>query len=190
VNATLLHTDGTPVNQKVLQNGQYVLTPATQAVPNYQIITPGGDTHAVFNFEYRIPIFGPVTLAPFFDVGVNRVVFTNQLKVNEGQVTTLNNQFPQAAFSDKVKIAPGTQAIRSSTGLELQVILPVVQAPFRIYWAYNPTVAREYLQAPIVLDPSTFNNSTTFLNTINTYSPIYPYFDKRSTFRFTIGRTF
>ena len=190
VNAALLHTDGTPVQQKVLQNGQYVLTPASQPVPNYQIITPGGDTHAVFNFEYRIPIFGPVTLAPFFDVGVNRVVFTNQLKVNEGQVTSLNNQFPQAAFSDKVKIAPGTQAIRSSTGIELQVILPVVQAPFRIYWAYNPTVVREYLQAPIVLDPSTFNNSTTFLNTINTYSPVYPYFDKHSTFRFTIGRTF
>ena len=25
-----------------------------------------------------------------------------------------------------------------STGLELQVIMPVVNAPFRIYYAYNP----------------------------------------------------
>ncbi len=27
---------------------------------------------------------------------------------------------------------------RMSTGLELQMFLPVVNAPFRIYWAYNP----------------------------------------------------
>ena len=25
-----------------------------------------------------------------------------------------------------------------STGLELQVFLPIINAPFRVYWAYNP----------------------------------------------------
>jgi len=29
-----------------------------------------------------------------------------------------------------------------STGIELQMFLPVVNAPFRIYWAYNPLRAR------------------------------------------------
>ena len=29
----------------------------------YQLIFPGGDTQGVANFEYRIPIFGPVILA-------------------------------------------------------------------------------------------------------------------------------
>ena len=28
-------------------------------VPTYQLITPGGDTQSVGNFEYRIPIVGP-----------------------------------------------------------------------------------------------------------------------------------
>lgn len=42
--------------------------------------------------------------------------------------------------------APGTQEIRTCTGLELQVVLPVVNAPFRVYFAYNPANAREYLQ--------------------------------------------
>ena len=190
VDAAVLHADGTPAIQKVLVNGQTVQRAVTQSVPTYQIITPGGDTQGVVNFEYRIPIFGPVTLAPFVDVGVNRVLFANQLTVNPGQIVDLNQKFPQAAFSDKVKIAPGTQKIRSSAGIELQVVLPIVQAPFRIYWAYNPTVVREFLQAPIVLDPSMFPNSTTFLNTVNQFSPSYPNFEKHSVFRFTIGRTF
>ena len=34
-------------------------------IPTYQLITPGGDIQAVTNFEYRIPIVGPVTLAFF-----------------------------------------------------------------------------------------------------------------------------
>ena len=29
----------------------------------------GGDTQALFNVEYRIPIFGPLAFAPFFDIG-------------------------------------------------------------------------------------------------------------------------
>jgi outer membrane protein insertion porin family len=84
----------------------------------------------------------------------------------------------------------GTQKPRVSTGLELQVVLPIVQAPFRIYYAYNPFVVREYLQPPVVADRSMFPNQTTFLNAIQTYSPAYPDFEQRGVFRFTIGRTF
>ena len=113
----------------------------------------------MFNFEYRIPIFGPVTLVPFFDAGMNRILYTNQLTVNPGQIANLNAQFPQAAFTNKVKIAPGTQDTRMSTGLEIDVVLPIVQAPFRVYYAYNPSVVREYLQPPIVVDRSMFPNN-------------------------------
>ena len=77
-----------------------------------------------------------------------------------------------------------------STGLELQVVLPIVQAPFRIYYAYNPVVLRQYLQPPIVVDPSRFANPESVVNGINMFSPAYPDFEKRGTFRFTIGRTF
>ena len=48
-----------------------------------------------------------------------------------------------------------TEKMRSSTGLELQVMMPVVNAPFRFYWAYNPHRVREVLQPPIVADRGT-----------------------------------
>jgi outer membrane protein insertion porin family len=89
-----------------------------------------------------------------------------------------------------VKIAAGTQKMRISTGIEFQVVLPIVQAPFRVYWAYNPYVLQQYLQPPIAMDRSLFPNQTTFVNAVQTYSPAYPYYEKKSTFRFTIGRTF
>jgi outer membrane protein insertion porin family len=187
---SVLNPDGTQRTQKTLVNGYLQTTLVTQNAPIYQIITPGGDTQGIFNFEYRIPIFGPVTLAPFFDAGMNKILYPSQLRVNQGQIDSLNSAYPQAGFSNQVKIAPGTQAVRMSTGIELQVILPIVQAPFRIYWAYNPVVLQQYLQPPIVLDRSMFPNQTTFVNAVNTYSPPYPYYEKRSTFRFTIGRTF
>jgi len=69
-------------------------------------------------------------------------------------------------------------------------VLPIVQAPFRIYYAYNPTTVQQTLRSPIVLDPSTMPNATTVANAINTYSPAYPDFEKHGSFRFTIGRTF
>jgi outer membrane protein insertion porin family len=80
--------------------------------------------------------------------------------------------------------------MRMSTGLELDVILPIVQAPFRVYYAVNPSTVREYLQPPILFDKSTFANNEQYLNAIATYGTAYPLFEKRGTFRFTIGRTF
>src|SRR5205085_2192235 len=74
-----LNPDGSQRTQKVIVNGQLTSVPVSLPIPTYQVISPGGDTHAVFNFEYRIPIVGPVTLVPFFDAGINRVLFTNQL---------------------------------------------------------------------------------------------------------------
>jgi outer membrane protein insertion porin family len=127
---------------------------------------------------------------PFFDAGMNRILFKNQLTVNPQLIANLNTEFPQAAYTNNVLIYPGTQAIRMSTGLEIDVVLPIVQAPFRVYYAYNPSVVREYLQPPVIFDRSTFANNETFLNAIQTYGTAFPLFEKRGTFRFTIGRTF
>jgi outer membrane protein insertion porin family len=89
-----------------------------------------------------------------------------------------------------VRIAPGTQKMRASTGVELQVMLPVVNAPFRLYWAYNPSIVREFLQPPIVADRAFFPNNATFLHAVTSFGQAYPFFEKRTMFRFTIGRTF
>jgi outer membrane protein insertion porin family len=159
-------------------------------MPIYQLITPGGDVQGLGNFEYRIPIVGPVTLAPFVDAGANRILRPDQLLMVSSRVDSLNLSYPQAGFNGKVYIAPGTERPRVSTGLELQVLLPVVNAPFRVYFAYNPSVVREDLQPPVVADRSMFPNNATFQNALSSYGTAFPFDEKRTMFRFTIGRTF
>lgn len=187
----VLNADGSMRGQKVIgTNGQPSFQAITQQIPIYQIITPGGDTQVVANFEYRIPIFGPVTAALFTDMGLNKILFKNQLRVNQDRIDNLNALFPQAAFDNKVIVYPGTEKIRVSSGLELQVLLPIVQAPFRIYYAINPLRVHENIQTPIAADPSYFPNAATYRSAIATYGTSYPFLEKFGTFRFTIGRTF
>lgn len=190
-NVSVLNNDGSPRLQRVFDvNGNPILTAATQKIPSYQLVTPGGDTALVANLEYRIPIFGPITLAAFFDAGMNRLVNTSQLKLNPQRITDLSQLFPEAKFGDKAVVAAGTQKIRASTGLELQVLMPVVNAPFRLYWAYNPWIVNELIQPPIQTDRSFFPNQASFINALTQVGNIYPYFEKRSIFRFSVGRTF
>ncbi|HEY7337031.1 MAG TPA: outer membrane protein assembly factor BamA [Bryobacteraceae bacterium] len=186
------NTDGTQRQQKFIDpsTGAVSLQAVTQTVPSYQLVFPGGDMALVGNFEYRIPIFGPLTMALFFDAGQNRIVDTNQLQLNPGRIAQLNAQFPEASFQNKAVVAAGTQAIRTSTGIEFQVLMPVVNAPFRVYWAYNPNVVREYLQPPIAADRSYFPNSATYDNALAVFGQQQPFFERHSMFRFTVGRTF
>jgi outer membrane protein insertion porin family len=89
------------------------------------IPTPvGGDTVGIFNFEYRIPIAGPLAFAAFYDLGFNRLSRIQSLGsfgASTVEVVGLTNN-----------------ALRGSTGLEIQFTLPVVNAPFRLIFAYNP----------------------------------------------------
>lgn len=187
----VLNNDGSPRQQKVINSdGTTGFQNVIQQIPVYQFISPGGDTQLLTNFEYRIPIFGPVWLAAFFDAGVNRLSRPSQLKINQSRIDGLNDLFPEAAFQPQARIVSASQAIRSSTGLELQVLMPVVNAPFRLYWAYNPNIFDSVVQPPIVTDRSTFPNNATFLNSIVQFGRPFNYRERRSTFRFSIGRTF
>ena len=97
--------------------------------------------------------------------------------------------------------------MRGSAGIEFVVQLPIVQAPFRIYYAYNVNRLHEQIVAPQpVLNPGDVN----FLkNAFNGIDPtIFPlqiqpqlnnilnnpgrlnYFEPKTTFRFTVSRTF
>jgi outer membrane protein insertion porin family len=185
------NSDGSPRLQRLVNaDGSVTFEAVTQQIPIYQFVAPGGDTQVVTNFEYRIPIVGPVTLAAFMDAGVNRLSRPGQLRLNPGRIDQLNAFFPEANFSGQALIAADTQKIRASTGLELQVLMPVVNAPFRIYWAYNPSIVRTVMQPPIVADRSYFPNAATFLNAVSVIGQPTPFFERRSTFRFSIGRTF
>jgi outer membrane protein insertion porin family len=109
---------------------------------SYQISFPGGDTQAVANFEYRIPIAPHVSASLFADIGATGALRHDQLQLNSIELSTLQKQFPPTptfpGVSPTLPFQPGTNfKPRSTVGIELVVQLPIVQAPFRIYWGYN-----------------------------------------------------
>ena len=81
-----------------------------------------------------------------------------------------------------------------STGLELQMFLPVINAPFRIYWAYNPLRLDSPANPPIPITRSMFPPGAagdyTFGLAKATYSPGFLLREPRKTFRFTVATTF
>jgi outer membrane protein insertion porin family len=187
----ILNDNGSSRTQKFVgSNGTVTFSPMTMNIPTYQFIFPGGDTNVYANFEYRIPIVGPVTAAPFLDIGVNKLAYTSQLALDPSRVAQLNAEFPQANFSGRAYIAPGTQAMRASTGLEFQVVLPVVNAPFRVYFAWNPLRVMQNITPPLPLDRSLFPNQTTYNSALQQYGTAFPYDERSTTLRFTVGRTF
>jgi outer membrane protein insertion porin family len=178
------------------------------AVP--QIVFTGGDTSLISNLEYRIPIAGPVTLAVFNDFGFNGVARTSQLQLSSQQVTdlagvplgcpSLDANFncvggSPITISKYLKPISGTNWVpRMSTGLELQVIMPVVNAPFRLYYAYNPlrldTVAAAPIQITRDMFPAGGAGDITYQRTLATYGSGYTLREPRKTFRFTVSTTF
>ncbi|MBV9339808.1 MAG: outer membrane protein assembly factor BamA [Acidobacteria bacterium] len=188
----------------------------TVPIPIDQITFPGGDLSLLGNLEYRITIASPVGLVPFFDFGFDPILRRSQLRINNGQFTSINSTLfgcPQQdpitfncaggqnfQFSQNLAILGSTNwRPRASTGIELQVLLPVVNAPFRIYWAYNPLRLDQLSQTPVPISRSMFPpcpgplcgaGDYTFQLTRNTFSPQYQLREPRKTFRFSVGTTF
>lgn len=187
-------------------------------VPITRLVYPGGDTSLVSNIEYRIPVVGPVTFALFADTGMNMAVRQSQLRLSDQQfnqldttpfgcpaerITAVVDNLPQVTcigtqflkFNQNLKPLSGTNyVVRMSTGVELQVILPVVNAPFRIFYAYNPLRVDTQAPAPDRLTrdmfPAGAAGDFTYLSTIATYNPSYRIREPRKTFRFTVATTF
>jgi outer membrane protein insertion porin family len=81
-----------------------------------------------------------------------------------------------------------------STGLELQVVLPIVNAPFRIYYAYNP-LRLDQVVAPVSpitrsMFPTGAAGDYSYANAVTLYNPGYLIREPRKTFRFTVATTF
>jgi outer membrane protein insertion porin family len=170
---------------------------------SYTIVYPGGDTQLIGNAEYRIPLVGPVSMSLFFDAGLNGILRKSQLRLDSDGFSQLQSQFPNTKISNSLQFLPGSNfAPRTSTGVEFIIQLPIVQAPFRIYWAFNPTRYSQSVTAP----STAYYLSDTFRNSLppgvyeQMISPSLNYLlrntqevkvqEKRSTFRFTVSRTF
>jgi len=128
----------------------------TIPVLTYVATLPGGDLQGYGNAEYRIPIVGNIVQTSlFFDAGTDGVLRHHSLQLADSgfQNLLLPQNFPNAqlpppsgsGLTQELAIAPGTNFHwRGSTGIEFVVQLPIIQAPFRIYYAYN--VHRLYRQ--------------------------------------------
>jgi outer membrane protein insertion porin family len=91
-----------------------------------------------------------------------------------------------------------------STGLELQTMLPVVNAPFRIYFAYNALrldtsanpplqISRDMFPCPVLGDPHCTAYAAgkyTYDLTQSTLGSNYTLREPRKTFRFSVATTF
>jgi outer membrane protein insertion porin family len=173
----------------------------------YTATLPGGDFQSSGNIEYRIPIAGPVTMSLFGDVGTDGIFKTSALHLDPTGLANIAATFPQAPLTNTLSIYPGTNfRLRDSVGIEFGVNLPIVQAPFRIYYAYN--LNRLYSQ---IVAPNPYVNPATldaWKSTLDGITPniwqtqIQPqlnflsnpgrlnYFEPKTTFRFTVGKTF
>jgi outer membrane protein insertion porin family len=164
---------------------------ATMLIPVNRITFPGGDTKIITNMMYRIPLFGPVSLSFFIDTGLNMAWKRNQLELTDRRLDELRNAFPSIGFDKQIQIAEGTNSKwRASTGAELSVIMPVVNAPFRLYWAYNPLRLRTNISPAPLLEPALFPNAATYRNAVDLFGTPRVYNEAPNTFKFTIGTTF
>jgi outer membrane protein insertion porin family len=224
-----------PVSYHDSSSGGLVRT-FTVPVLTYVATLPGGDLQSFGNFEYRIPIVGStVTAGLFADVGTDGVVRHSALQLSSSGFQSLlqPGAFPFATNSSnnpdplkrgdnltqQLSIAPGTNfRLRASTGIEFVVQLPIIQAPFRIYYAYNvhrlhdQLVAKSPYLNPADLrkychdfggGPGCFSDPMQPLQSSQYALEIAPeldfiknnpgslnYFEPKTTFRFTVSRTF
>ncbi|MFQ5928710.1 MAG: outer membrane protein assembly factor BamA [Acidobacteriota bacterium] len=137
--------------------GNPIIDPAT-GLPSISesVIPVGGDTAAILTLEYRMPIVGPLQLTGFFDFGTSTVLKKSNLLL-----------FGPNTFID---LQEQTNNVwRASTGAEVQFLMPMVNQPFRLIFAYNP----------FILDSSIVMRGVRF-----------PLKEPQKNIRFTVGYTF
>jgi outer membrane protein insertion porin family len=194
-------------------------------LPVYGIASIGGDTNFTANAEYRIPIAGPVTFSFFDDFGIDSALNKGQLKQSPEGFATLTSQlygcpvFNNGAcqggiagslvgFLRDIRPITGTNFVpRMSTGAEISVIMPVINAPFRLYYAYNPLRLDERPYCNTVnlggntqscssqlitrdLFPQGGAGDYTYQESIEAYGKQDIFREPRKTFRLTVSTTF
>jgi hypothetical protein len=116
----------------------------------------------VLNAEYRIPLVKSyVSLSFFHDIGLNGIMRRSQLQLDPSATALLSEQYPNADFPcqplgapcvripNNLPVAGGTNfRPHTSAGIEFDFQIPIIQAPFRIYYAYNYLRLNETITPP------------------------------------------
>jgi outer membrane protein insertion porin family len=112
----------------------------------------GGNKSLLFNAEYLINIAGPVRLVLFFDAGqarnrgdnfswkepVTQVIVPGALSPFPGDPYAVVDPF-MTGFSPETRVVGETYAFKTSTGAEVRFFMPVLNVPFRLIFAMNPS---------------------------------------------------
>jgi outer membrane protein insertion porin family len=124
-------------------------------LPIYRLATVGGDTQLTANVQYQIPIVSTLSFNFFTDFGLTGDLQPGQLLQSAGGTSVLasplygcptfingacyGGQAVPALSARQLNTVSGTNFVpRMSSGAEFQVTLPIINAPFRLYYAYNP----------------------------------------------------
>jgi outer membrane protein insertion porin family len=205
-NITLTNPDGTPVP---IQPGNFTLGNLTIPIPIYRPVSVGGDVKLTTNIEYRIPIAGPVGFAIFDDFDITSVVRQSQLRQSVEGADQLNSplygctsyfngacQGGQAIqFNNEIQPISGTNfRPRMSIGGEISAMLPIVNAPMRLYYAYNVLRLFEQRQGESLITRSMFPaggaGDFTYAEAISAYDSLLQFREPRKTFRLSVSTTF
>jgi outer membrane protein insertion porin family len=205
-NITLTNPDGTPVP---IQPGNYTLGNITIPIPIYRPVSVGGDVKTTTNLEYRIPIAGPVQFEIFDDFDITSVVRQSQLRQSVEGADQLNSPLygctayfngacqggQSIQFINIIKPISGTNVVpRNSLGGEISAMLPIVNAPMRLYYAYNTNRLLENVQGESLITRSMFPaggaGDYTYQQAITAYDSLLHFREPRKTFRLSVSTTF
>jgi outer membrane protein insertion porin family len=184
-------------------------------LPIYRLVSVGGDSQVTANLEYRIPIVNQVTFAIFTDFGLTGDLEKGQLRQSVAGAQVLSSQLygcpnfvngscfggQQVSSFSPLQLAtvPHTNFVpRMSNGAEIQVIMPVINAPFRLYYAYNPLRLYEDVPQQLAVSNSVFRSMFpnsgaglfSYQQALQLYGPSYQLREPRKTFRLTVSTTF
>jgi outer membrane protein insertion porin family len=205
-NITLTNPDGTPVP---IDPTNFTLGNILIPIPIYRPVSVGGDAKFTSNIEYRIPIAGPVGFAIFDDFDITSVVRQSQLRQSVEGADQLNSplygctsyfngscQGGQAIqFINLIRPIHGTNVVpRMSVGGEVSAMLPIVNAPFRLYYAYNALRLFQDVQGESLITRSMFPaggaGDFTYQEAITAYDSLLHFREPKKTFRLSVSTTF
>lgn len=98
----------------------------TSASDEKGLMPVGGDTSVLITGEYRVPLVGPLHVTGFIDIGTSTILRKSNLMLF-GPDTSLE------------LLEASNNVLRVSTGAEIQFLMPMINQPFRIILAYNPS---------------------------------------------------
>jgi outer membrane protein insertion porin family len=203
----LTNPDGTTVPRDPTNPS---LGPIQIPIPVYGIASIGGDASFTSNFEYRIPIYArTVSFNIFNDFGMDMAIDDSQLRQSPEGIAILNSPLygcpnynngacqggVPISFSHTINPIGGTNYVpRDSAGGELDVMMPIINAPFRLYYAYNPLRLHEYFYAQDLITRSMFPaggaGDYSYAQAQQAYGSLYDLREPRKTFRLAVSTTF